>query len=306
MTQFGNSPYEPFGGPHPGPPAYGGPPQLAPPQESTNTCATLSVVFAILFAPAGAVLGHVALAQIKRTGQRGRDRAIIGLVVSYVLIVITVVGLVIWSTLPDKPSDNVRPSPTATRPVPTTTPVPVTLPDAQTLLLASNSETPAGSVTAMPIDDNYFTSTDPPDCAGALLLKNSPLPPTGAQSHAESAYRIEGQNDNLLAESVNVYRQPLDPGAVLNAAMVTVSQCTASASGINSLGRLEQMRLTNFAIGDNVLVWTMSRPEWTCNYGFTLTTHASLLISLCEDSPTFPMHDWAVQRHQEIAQATGL
>lgn len=63
------------------------------PPSPTNPLATLSIVFAFLFAPAGAVLGHLALGQIARTGQRGRDRALIGLTLSYVLIAVAVVGL---------------------------------------------------------------------------------------------------------------------------------------------------------------------------------------------------------------------
>ena len=69
-------------------------------QDETNTFATLSVVFAFLFAPAGAVLGHLGLSQIKRTGQRGRDRALVGLSLSYTLIVVAVAALVIWAVVP--------------------------------------------------------------------------------------------------------------------------------------------------------------------------------------------------------------
>ncbi|MEW2478022.1 sensor domain-containing protein [Mycobacterium sp. NPDC049093] len=83
---------------------FGGPPNFTPtghqppdqPQPEVNTLATLSVVFAAVFAPVGAALGHLALRQIRRTGQRGRDRALIGLTVSYVVIVAVVIGLVVW------------------------------------------------------------------------------------------------------------------------------------------------------------------------------------------------------------------
>lgn len=56
--------------------------------------------FAFLFAPAGAVLGHVALSQIKRLHQQGRDRAIIGLALSYFILLLLVVALVVWLVLP--------------------------------------------------------------------------------------------------------------------------------------------------------------------------------------------------------------
>jgi hypothetical protein len=61
----------------------------------------LSLVFAFVFAPVGAVLGHLGLAQIKRTGQPGRDRALIGTVLSYVFIVVAVVVTVVWAVVRD-------------------------------------------------------------------------------------------------------------------------------------------------------------------------------------------------------------
>ena len=89
-----------FADPYPEPPVISAPP---PPRQKTNTFATLSVVFAFLFAPAGAVLGHLGLAQIRRTGQRGRDRAVIGLTLSYAFILIAVAALVIWTVVGREP-----------------------------------------------------------------------------------------------------------------------------------------------------------------------------------------------------------
>jgi eukaryotic-like serine/threonine-protein kinase len=80
--------------PYPQPPVISAPPP--PPSQKTNTFATLSLIFAFLFAPAGVVLGHLGLAQIRRTGQRGKDRAVIGLTLSYAFILVAVVALVIW------------------------------------------------------------------------------------------------------------------------------------------------------------------------------------------------------------------
>lgn len=79
------------------PTRFGWPPS-APPGE-VNTCATLSVVFAFVFAPAGAALGHVALSQIKRRPQPGRRRAVLGLTLSYAFIVLAVVALIVWLLL---------------------------------------------------------------------------------------------------------------------------------------------------------------------------------------------------------------
>jgi len=94
---YGGNPFggAPFGGVPPGPPVYTAPP---PHRPRANTLATLSVVFAFLFAPAGALLGHLGLAQIRRSGERGRDRAIVGLMLSYAVITLTVVALIAWAT----------------------------------------------------------------------------------------------------------------------------------------------------------------------------------------------------------------
>ena len=102
--------------PYPQPPVISAPP---PSVQETNTFATLSVVFAFVFSPVGAVLGHLGLSQIRRTGQRGRDRALIGLTLSYVFIVIAVAALVIWAvvgTEPRRSSTTAAPPPAATRP----------------------------------------------------------------------------------------------------------------------------------------------------------------------------------------------
>lgn len=68
----------------------------SPPRDEVNTLSTLSIVFAIVFAPAGAALGHLALHQIRLRGQRGRERALIGLTLSYVVIVAAIIALVVW------------------------------------------------------------------------------------------------------------------------------------------------------------------------------------------------------------------
>ena len=74
---FGGDPFagDPFAVGRPGASASQAP---ASQQQETNTLATLSVVFAFVFAPAGVILGHLALSQIHKTGGRGRDRALVG------------------------------------------------------------------------------------------------------------------------------------------------------------------------------------------------------------------------------------
>jgi eukaryotic-like serine/threonine-protein kinase len=106
---YGGGPAAPFGGdPLDGDPFVGDPFAVGRPgasalrmpaptsqQQETNTLATLSVVFAFVFAPAGVILGHLALSQIHETGDRGRDRALVGVTLSYVFITVAVVALVV-------------------------------------------------------------------------------------------------------------------------------------------------------------------------------------------------------------------
>ena len=87
---FGADPFDPFTGG-----ATGAQETPAPQQQETHTLATLSVVFAFVFAPAGLILGHLALSQIHQTGQHGRDRALVGVTLSYVFITVAVVALIV-------------------------------------------------------------------------------------------------------------------------------------------------------------------------------------------------------------------
>jgi hypothetical protein len=93
---FGGDPFagDPFAVGRPGASASQAPAPTSGQQE-TNTLATLSVVFAFVFAPAGVILGHLALSQIHETGDRGRDRALVGVTLSYVFITVAVVALVV-------------------------------------------------------------------------------------------------------------------------------------------------------------------------------------------------------------------
>jgi eukaryotic-like serine/threonine-protein kinase len=100
---YGPLSYDPLGRmPPAGPPVE--PPVVAPPptppyRPPVNPLATQSLVFAFLSPPVGAVLGHLGLAQIRRTGEPGRNRALAGVTLSYVFITLTVVALVAWAAL---------------------------------------------------------------------------------------------------------------------------------------------------------------------------------------------------------------
>ena len=89
---------DPFGGQAPQQGFGGGTTVFPPraPESEVNTLATLSIIFAVVFAPVGALLGHLALSQIRQRHQRGRERAVIGVTISYIVIALSVIGLVVW------------------------------------------------------------------------------------------------------------------------------------------------------------------------------------------------------------------
>jgi hypothetical protein len=94
----GGNPFEPQSADPFGPGAPIGPPYGAPPAPDYNTFAVLSPIFAVVVPPAGVVLGHLALPQIRRTGERGRAAAIAGLVIGYLMCVLLIAALIWWLT----------------------------------------------------------------------------------------------------------------------------------------------------------------------------------------------------------------
>jgi eukaryotic-like serine/threonine-protein kinase len=138
------------------------PPRQPPPHEQpeTNTLATLSLVFAVVFAPAGAVLGHLGLSQIARTGQRGRDRALIGITLSYVVILIAVVTLVVWAVSgTGAPSTTAGPAPTTSAaPVTTTSAAPATTTPVEAPIKFDGGTLPA---VLLPLDTLQQVGDDP-------------------------------------------------------------------------------------------------------------------------------------------------
>jgi hypothetical protein len=69
----------------------------AMPNQHTNTMAILSLVFVFVFWPVGIVLGHIAHAQIKTTGEKGKGLATAGLAIGYVCLAVVV--LIICATI---------------------------------------------------------------------------------------------------------------------------------------------------------------------------------------------------------------
>lgn len=91
--------YPPAGYPPPGyPPPYG----AYPAAPRTNVLAIVSIVCSVaglatgLSAIAGIICGHLALNQIKQSGEQGRGLAIAGIAVGYALVAIFALIMVFW------------------------------------------------------------------------------------------------------------------------------------------------------------------------------------------------------------------
>lgn len=139
-----------------------------------NALATLSLVFAFVFAPAGAVLGHLGLRQIRRTGEPGRERAVAGLMVSYAVIVVTVIALVVFSVISSKeaPKQAARGTSTTAHPAATVSAgdLPGLIPGlADVKTFTGDQNLPLGPVHHRPDDSlNSGQTLDRPECWGAL------------------------------------------------------------------------------------------------------------------------------------------
>lgn len=171
----------------PVPPPFTPPPPVPPPyRPGVNTLATLSLVFAFLFAPIGAILGHLGLAQIRRTGELGRDRALVGVTLSYVFILLAVVALAGWATLSGSTAAH-RTSPgssTASGPPPPTVPpetIATLLPGLDALRnITADSNLDAGPTWNSPGRSAEDGSIDRPECWGSIAAGSPDAYPPGA------------------------------------------------------------------------------------------------------------------------------
>lgn len=186
---FGDNPFTydplgrvPFTGPPAPPPGFTPPiftpppaqPPIGPYPPRTNTLATLSLVFAFVFAPAGAILGHLGMAQIRRTGELGRDRALVGLALSYSFITIAILALVGWTTLAALPErQNAVPASSTTATTTTAPPRPTVAPDDIIRLLpdldalkqiTADENLEVGRTWDHPVGSGTDASIDRPEC----------------------------------------------------------------------------------------------------------------------------------------------
>jgi hypothetical protein len=196
----------PFDSPPVQPPVFMAPPPLPYPPP-VNPYATLSLIFAFVFAPAGAILGHLGLAQIRRTGELGRNRALIGVALSYSFITLTVLGLVAWATLAAGDSDQTA-APTSTTasapPPPTVAPeaAPTLLPGVGDLKkITGDDNLEAGQTWDHPSRSSREGTIDRPECWGSI----GPGTPDAYDVDAISRYRAQEFTDTRsLLSSVEV------------------------------------------------------------------------------------------------------
>ncbi len=168
--------------------------------------ATLSVVFAFVFAPAGLILGHLGLAQIRHSGQRGRDRALVGVTLSYVFITALVVALIVGAVTPDTNSTRVAAPTTTTT---TRTPLPprtVAPADLDGLLPSLDDVKNFTGDSALTVDSTHHQITadpnrkiiDRPDCWGVFEF--------GAPEAYDTA-AVAGYSDSDFGDTHDLYNQ---------------------------------------------------------------------------------------------------
>jgi hypothetical protein len=75
-----------------GSPAYA----AAPNGQKTNVLAIVSLVSSFFISIVGIITGHIALSQIKKTGEQGRGLAIAGLIIGYIGLVVGIILAIFW------------------------------------------------------------------------------------------------------------------------------------------------------------------------------------------------------------------
>ena len=139
----------------------------------------------------------------------------------------------------------------------------------------------------------------PPECAPALLFKDSPLPPAGSSDHAESAYTFG--TSAIYAESADVYSKDLNLHDVVWNGFGAVAKCNAEAVGVASVGESGAMQLREFSVpADGVLAWVMTGGQETCDYGLAVIPEAALLMVACDTEGRVDMKEWAPKRREQI------
>jgi len=75
---------------------YGTAPNGAPLAPRTNTLAIIALILSLVGVSLGGVIcGHIALGQIKRTGESGHGLALAGVIIGYVFLGLTLLYLIV-------------------------------------------------------------------------------------------------------------------------------------------------------------------------------------------------------------------
>lgn len=64
--------------------------------EKTNTLAIVSLILAFFIPLVGAILGHVAMGQIKKTGEQGRGIALAGVIIGWVFTALSILAAILF------------------------------------------------------------------------------------------------------------------------------------------------------------------------------------------------------------------
>jgi hypothetical protein len=207
--------------------------------------ATLSLVFAFVFAPVGAILGHLGLAQIRRTGELGRDRALVGLALSYAFITLTVAALLAWATLAATTSNRTAAPATTTTAGP---PPPTVAPDdIRTLLpgvdalknLTGDQNLEAGPTWDHPGQSDRGGSIDRTECWGSI----APGAPDAYTVNAIDGYQAQEFTDTRsflksiqVIQAAAAFRDPPAAQAQLAKLLAGWRQCGGTTVNVTIPG----------------------------------------------------------------------
>lgn len=67
-----------------------------PTGSRTNVLAIVALILAIFLPLVGAILGHVAMGQIKKTGEEGRGLALAAIIIGWIFTGFAILGFIAW------------------------------------------------------------------------------------------------------------------------------------------------------------------------------------------------------------------
>jgi hypothetical protein len=210
--------------------------------------ATLSVAFAFVFAPAGAVLGHLGLRQIARTGERGHTRAIIGIALSYTIIVLSVVALVVWTATG---TDSNQPGPGRAGAGSKIEGLLLSVEEVKAILNGGTNAVPVPNLTAQPSSAALVPSPgtqgsmDPADCAPVMIAASQ-------DGYRDSGYRAVHsvtmsqpgpQGEQSVTQSVLEFPNAATAQRALLSILKTIQTCSGRGQP-GQEGMLDDFRFT--------------------------------------------------------------